>query len=343
MRSDLIPEPTLIMAPIRGITDVVYRNAFARWFGGFDRAIAPFIQPRRGQALRPGELRKLAPDANNALWTIPQVMTNDAQTFARALFELHDAGHVEVNWNLGCPSPTVAGRGRGSGLLPHPGHIDEILTHVLKVTPVQLSVKIRLGYHDPDEHLAVLEVLNRHPLTEVILHARTGDQMYWGVSDVDRAGRALARCRHPFAYNGDINDLEGFRKVRQLLPGAAGWMIGRGALMCPFLPALIKEDHACQVAGSGPPASPDAGVRCQRLRGFHDQLVNGYSQWLSGPGHLLDRMKEQWTYLAHSFANPRQVISQINRCAHVGAYTHAVDRVLDQPLLMPTPTDQTRI
>ena len=316
-----LPPPILILAPIRGITDAVYRDAFARCFGGFDRAVAPFIQLRQGQPLKPGELRQVAPEQNRSLRTIPQVLTNHAPTFAAALRELHDAGHDEVNWNLGCPYPMVAGRGRGSGLLPHPERIDAILTQVLEKTPVRLSVKLRLGYRNPDEYLAVLERLNRHPLTEVTLHARTAGQMYTGTVDLGRTGQALALCRQPFGYNGDITDPHGFRHLRQQLPGTATWMIGRGALACPFLPAWLK---------GAPLPAPD--VRRRQLREFHALLLDGYRQWLSGPGHLLDKMKEQWTYLALSFAQPRLVIPRIRHSGDLTAYTAATEWAFDQAL-----------
>ena len=332
MHRDLKTGPTLILAPIRGITDVVYREAFARCFGGFDRAVAPYLQPRRGHALRPVELRQVDPELNRGMKTIPQLLTNDPQTLVDALFELSDAGHMEVNWNLGCPSPNVAGRGRGAGLLPHPQRIDEILTYVLAKTPVKLSVKIRLGYKEPDEHLAVIDVLNRHSLTEVTLHARTGEQMYGGVADVARAEEALACCRHPFVYNGDITDPHDFSELQQRLAGAAGWMIGRGALMSPFLPLILKEAGDVVEADAGWSALPVPAVRGPRLRQFHDLLFDGYGQWLSGPGHLLDRMAAQWSYLAHSFADPKQVATRLGRCRDVSTYRTAVDWAFDQML-----------
>jgi tRNA-dihydrouridine synthase B len=324
--------PTLILAPIRGITDVVYREAFAQCFGGFDRAIAPYIQPRRGHELRPVELKQVVPEPNQRMVAIPQVLTNDARTFAATLRELHNAGHMEVNWNLGCPTPNVAGRVRGSGLLPHPERIDKILTHVLTSTPVRLSAKIRLGYKDPDEHLAVMEVLNRHPLTEVILHARTGAQKYQGSSDWERAAEALAQCRHPFIYNGDITDPGGFTVLQEKLAGAAGWMIGRGALKFPFLPALLKAGSHAENGNRSLPALPEPEARVPQLREFHDLLYAGYRKWLSGPRHLLDRMRSHWTYLSHSFADPNLVANRLRNSSDQSSYLANVQWAFEQPV-----------
>ena len=312
--------PALILAPIRGVTDVVYREAFARSFSGLARAVSPFLQLRQGHSLRPAELRQVALETNRALVTIPQVLTHHAPTFSSALRELGAAGHETVNWNLGCPYPTVAGRGRGAGLLPHAQRIDAILAVVMKDAPVRLSVKMRLGYHDPDEFKAVIEVLNQYPITEVSLHARTADQMYAGEVDVGRAGQALTLCRHPFVFNGDITSVAGFLDLRRQLPLAAGWMIGRGVLQNPFLPALIQGEPL-----------PSADSRRARLITFHSLLFEGYGQWLSGDQHRMDRMLEQWEYLSQGFADPPAVFSRI-RHSHANNYEATVAWAFNQPL-----------
>jgi tRNA-dihydrouridine synthase len=319
--SEQAPPPALILAPIRGITDAVYRRVWAGCFSGFDRAVAPFVQVRQGHGLRPGELRQLSSAYNTTLKTIPQLLTTHPPTFTAILRELHDLGHTEVNWNLGCPAPMVAGRGRGAGLLPHPDRIAAILDQVLPSSPVRLSVKMRLGNQNADEFPAVIAVLNRYPLCEVILHARTAAQMYGGVVDLARAEQAAALCRHPFIYNGDIATPGGLHELRRRFPAAAGWMLGRGALANPFLPAQLK----------GTPL-PDADTRRRQLRQFHDRLQNSYAAWLSGPGHLQDKLLEQWSYLAHAFAEPRHLLTRLRHSQDLDAYADTVAWIFDQPL-----------
>jgi len=313
-------KPTLILAPVKGVTDQVYREAFACCFGYLDRAVAPYIRPRKGHPLRKVELQQVAPEHNQLLRTIPQVLAKNAATLVEALLSLHAAGHGEINWNLGCPTRNVAGRGLGCGLMSQPEEIDEVLSHALSASPVRLSVKLRLGYEDPDEYRAVMEVLNRHPLTEVILHARTGAQIYGGLCDIERARDALERCRHPFIYNGDIRDQAGFERLRESLPGVAGWMIGRGVLERPALPRILKRGE-------------ETDGRRQRLRDFHDRLFNGYQERLSGPGHLLDWMKGHWTYLSCNFIDSAAVKTRFRRCRSIDAYLTAVDWALAQPVV----------
>ncbi len=319
-RDSLADKVRLILAPIRGVTDVVYREAFAGCFGGFDEAVAPFVPLKQGHSLRPVELQQLAPDRNRCMPVCPQVLTNHPPTFSAVLRELRDVGHEEVNWNLGCPHPAVVGRGRGAGLLSEPNRIDAILADVLKDAPVRLSVKLRLGYHDPDEFVAVMEVLNRYPLARVILHARTADQMYDGAVDMERAAQVLALCRHPFVFNGDITHVAEFSERRRKLPGTASWMVGRGALGNPFLPALLK---------GAPPLS--VAVRRGQLIKFHGLLFDGYGRMMSGARHQRDKMMEQWDYLSRSFADPGAVLARIRRSSY-DQYESVVDWVFGQPL-----------
>ncbi len=311
----------LSMAPIHGITDAVYRQAFAQCFSGFDRAVAPFIQPRQGNPLRFGELRQLSPENNSLLRTIPQILTNHAETFSAALKELHGTGIDEANWNLGCPYPTVTDRGRGAGLMPHHDQIDAILGKVLSSSPIKLSVKMRLGYSSPDEFIPVIEVLNRYPLSEVILHPRTAGQMYEGTLDLERASHAMSICKHPFIFNGDITTVEGFKELQIKFGGAAGWMIGRGALSCPFLPSMLKGAEF-----------PSADERRKQLRKFHELLYEGNRQWQSGQSHLLDKMFEQWEYLSKSFAKPLRVMRRVQKSRNLGQYYDAVGWCFEQEI-----------
>ncbi|MFA5206946.1 MAG: hypothetical protein WC708_21300, partial [Lentisphaeria bacterium] len=92
----------------------------------------------------------------------------------------------------------------------------------------------------------------------------------------------------------------------------------------PFLPAQLK----------GLPL-PDADTRRRQLRQFHDRLHNSYALWLSGPGHLQDKLLEQWHYLAFAFAEPRQLLNRLRHSQNLEACAETVDWIFDQPLATP--------
>jgi tRNA-dihydrouridine synthase B len=308
---------TLIMAPLQGFTDVTFRNVYARHFSGVDEALAPFISTMGQQRLKPSRITDVDPQRNRSLPVTPQILGNAAHDFIFLARHLAEMGHTQVNWNLGCPHSKIAKKMRGSGLLMFPQTIDMLLEKIIPRIPVPLSVKIRLGRQDKEEIHELIQVMNRHPLDHVILHPRTGVQMYRGAADHDAFEAAMAASVHPFVYNGDITDTASFSTVKLRFPGIRRFMIGRGILANPFLPEEIKG------------LSPVPGQRLQRLRDFHEDLLDGYAKIFSGPGHLTGRMKGFWNYLGPSFQHHRQPMKKIFKSPSLEAYTDNVALFFD--------------
>jgi len=293
----------LILAPIRGITDCIYRHAAAVHFGGFDSAVAPFIPTVSGTRIPDKYLRDVLPEYNTRLPVVPQILSKDPHAFIRMAARLNDFGYGTVNLNLGCPFPRVAKKGRGSGMLCHPDTVDRFLEAVMPAIPNRLSIKLRLGRFVPGEIEVLMPVLNRYPLDALIIHPRVGVQMYDGRPELEWFAASAAASRHPVVYNGDINTRSDFKRLAVRFPGIDHWMIGRGALANPFLPGVIKGE------GASEETSP-----LIRLRAFHDDLFDAYRERMQGPGHLLDRMKGIWYYLAAGFSDGRRLLKQIQKC-----------------------------
>jgi tRNA-dihydrouridine synthase B len=306
--------PRLILAPLKGFTDAVFRSAFAEHFDGFDGALAPFVTTVAADRLTEKHVRDLLPQQNTRLSVEPQILGNASEDFiflARRLFEM---GYAEVNWNLGCPFRPVTKKRRGSGLLPFPEQVDEFLDKTLRALPGRLSIKMRLGRNRADEIFKLLPILDRYPLKEITIHPRTARQMYSGAPDLDAFQACLDRSNHRLVYNGDIADLQGFRTLQERFPRVASWMIGRGALTNPFLPAAIKNGQAC----------PDGNV--MKFKAFYDDLFARYQERLCGPGHLLDRMKGFWKYFAAAFKNGPALEKEIHHTFKLPRYFETVGR-----------------
>lgn len=310
--------PTLWLAPLKGLTDAGFRRTFAEHFGGFDRAMAPFITAVVAERLTDKHLRDVLPGADGAVPLTPQILGNAPEAFLHVAQRLHGLGYSEVNWNLGCPFRPVSKKRRGAGLLAFPDAIDEFLDRLLPALPTALSIKMRLGRTTADEIFKLLPILDRYPLSEIIIHPRTARQMYGGRPDLDAFERCLGLIRHPIVYNGDIVDVDGFEALRARFPGIGAWMIGRGALSDPFLPAEIRT-------GVGP-----AGDKVGRFKAFYDDLFVRTRERLSGPGHLLDRMKGYWTYFADAFTEGASLAKQIHRTFHLPRYVDTVERFFQE-------------
>ena len=118
----------LYLAPMEGVTDRVFRQAYCRCFEPLDKYFAPFLSPNENGKLGPRDLAQLDPERNPGCLPIPQILTNQAEGFIRTAAQLKRMGYQEINLNLGCPSGTVVSKGRGAGFLAFPEQLDGFYT-----------------------------------------------------------------------------------------------------------------------------------------------------------------------------------------------------------------------
>jgi tRNA-dihydrouridine synthase B len=306
-------QPFLYLAPIRGITDCLFRNLFQRHFGGVNAAVAPFVNPQPHSNFDPKQLRDLQPAENVAMVVVPQFLHTDVDGLLALAHQLHDLGYTHINWNLGCPAPMVTRKRRGSGLLPYPDAIIDILDRIIPKLPMHLSIKTRLGLNHPEELSTLLPRLNDYPLQEIIIHARLGKQLYKGTTDIPSFAGCLGLSRHQVVYNGDITTPAIFEGLQQQFPTVRRWMIGRGILADPFLARTIK----------GETFSPRQ--RVVMLRDFHRDLYEGYKDSLAGSSHLLGRMKQIWFYLTASLPEQQKLWKKIRKSSTEANYLATID------------------
>jgi tRNA-dihydrouridine synthase B len=310
----------IILAPIMGITDHSYRNIFARFFSGVDEAMAPFLSSVQARSIKPAYLKDLLPENNALMPVVPQILSKDPEDFLFLAQKIFDLGFTTVNWNLGCPSPTVVNKRRGSGLLPFPEVIHRFLDRVLAELPGGLSIKLRLGRYDAGELEALWPIFNQYPLTEIIIHPRLGAQLYTGSVNLEAFEHCLARTSHRIVYNGDIRTAADFEALAERFPSIDTWMIGRGLLANPFLAAEIQSFH-----------NPSLKKRRDMyiLQAFHSALYRQYQGIMCGPAHLLARMKGVWEYFAENFSNPGKVRKKIHKTNTPDQYLDAVRYFFD--------------
>lgn len=313
-QTSLLPPPKLYMAPLRGLTDHIFRTIFTQHFGGFDLAVAPFISSKRDTVFKPKYIRDVLPENNPKLPVVPQILSKSAEEFTALANYLHGFGYETVNWNLGCPFPVVAKKKRGSGMLPFTEEIHAFLDHACSHLKPRLSIKLRLGWHDPDDIFRLIPILNTYPVEEVILHPRTGLQRYEGPVDIDAFEKCLPLITCPVVYNGDICSLEDFRRLSERFPGLKRWMLGRGCIANPFLPREIKSPNE---------RSPDKIVK---MKTFHIALFEAYSDLLAGPSHVMNKMKGYWQYFSCLFEDCGKAVKRIKKMRRPDLYLEEVNR-----------------
>jgi tRNA-dihydrouridine synthase len=308
----------LFLAPIQGMTLANYRNAFARFFGGIDAYYAPFIATAEMRKISTSLFKDLAHENNGSnIKVVPQLLGNNSSDFRLFSSVLVGMGYNEINWNIGCPFPTVTKKKKGSGILPYPDMIRELLDTACADASYTLTVKMRLGLYDTEEGIRVINTLNEYPLGGVIIHARTGMQMYTGSVDLDSFEALASACRHEVTYNGDIFTQADFTRISSRFPDIKNFMLGRGALYDPFLPSAIK--------GHVIPAENKMSI----VKQFHDELFNYFKSRLSGDKHLCDRMKEFWSYLSFHIDKDGKLMKKIKKCHTTADYLEVVTPVFN--------------
>ena len=287
----------LYLAPLEGITGNIFRTALHETFGGADKYFTPFISPTENGALSTKVYNNILPENNKGQKLVPQILTDSADGFITMCKKLSEFGYEEFNLNLGCPSGTVVSKGRGSGFLAFPDKLDAFLDDIFS-RGYNISVKTRIGKESPDEFAYLLEIYNKYPMTELIIHPRTRTEMYKGTPHMEIYEYAVQNSKNKLCYNGNIftpADMSGFLKK---FPDTPAVMIGRGAVNDPALFALIK--------GCPHPEK-------EKYREFYQRVYEGYSGVLSGPSHLLHKMKEVLLHLSSSFVQPEKAVKNIKK------------------------------
>ncbi|MFA7173275.1 MAG: tRNA-dihydrouridine synthase family protein [Kiritimatiellia bacterium] len=306
------------LAPLRGVTVRVFRNQFARFFAAPDIAVAPFVPSVAGVKVKAGLLSDIDTALEQGLPLVPQIIGKDAGQLRVMLGAFKDFGYDRADLNAGCPWPFVAKKGRGSGLLRDADSLARLLEVGCEEMPGGFSIKVRLGLKTSDLLLKRMEIINRFPLREVAIHARTAQQMYEGEVLLDDFAFAAAACQHPVVYNGDICSANDFAYLKGRFPKTTRWMIGRGLAVDPFLMESIR---------AGKPVERDS----ERLRSFLESYLEACGEELSGNNPVMGRMKEFWSYQHTGLVQGGRIWDAIKICRTVDEYRRVVDSAFSHP------------
>lgn len=305
---------SLYFGPFQGITDVYFRRLFMQYFGGVDKVFTPFFAGVDKDNCKSLKTAEIDPQLNNTFITIPQLLSKNADELLRFASHCKQTGYREINWNLGCPSPQVADKKRGSGLLPYPEEIDRILNSYFEVNPLILSVKCRFGLEHVNEFDSLLKVFNRYPISELIVHARVGRQRYLGSALAEEFKRYIPLLNLPLVYNGDIFSESDFVRYRNQFSVINMFMLGRGLLSDPFLAREMK--------GMVPLLN-----KKEILRDFVVELFHVRQAAATHKLSPIGKQKELWSYLMWSFDEPQTVWRIIRKTTGIAEYEAAVDHV----------------
>ena len=300
-------------APLQGFTESAYRLAHSKFAPGIHTYYTPFLRLEKGE-VRAKDLRDL--QTEHPYHLVPQIIVRDVEEFNLLTKAVTELGFKEIDINMGCPYPMQTKSGRGSGILPHPEKVREILDAINQAaaepaaaSAPKFSIKMRLGLTSPEESLQLLPLLNSASLAHITLHPRIGIQQYKGALDFETFDKFYSECKHPLIFNGDITDLKQIQYIETHYPKLAGIMIGRGLLANPVL--------AAQYAGL------PCGSTTETLLKIHADIAADYARRLQGNAQILDKIRPFWTYADL----PKKTRKKIEKSKTLEEYLEAVNKL----------------
>ena len=237
---------------------------------------------------------------------------------AKAIQELVPCAGIDIN--LGCPAPTVCGKQAGGALLRNHDLIRRIVHELRPAVHGRLTLKTRIGFESPAEFEALLELFASLPLDSLAIHGRTVRERYQSDVHTAEIARAVASLPYPVVANGSIVSVASARAMWRKT-GAAGLMIGRGAIRNPWLFEEIRDS----LAGREP-----------HRRHFHEVLayLRELTEEVSREGdfekesQIVNRMKKFTNYIASGIAGGT-LNDELRRATTLAGYEASCQRHLD--------------
>lgn len=233
-------KPILALSPMADMTDSAFCQV-VRQIGGADVVYREMVSAEavvRDNAKTLG-MTDFVP-AERPI--VQQIFGSEPIVMARAAaIVMEHAGPEGIDINMGCPVYKITSNFNGCALMKEPDRAASIIREIKQaIGDTPLSVKIRLGWSDPDDFKKFIPVIEDAGAQLITIHGRTKAQGYAGKSDWARIAEAKKIARVPLLANGDIHEPHQVKEALEIT-GADGVLIARGALGNPWFFKLSNE------------------------------------------------------------------------------------------------------
>ncbi len=296
----VIIDPPLVLAPVAGHTDSLFRQAI-KSLGGCGLVVSELVSTE-GMTRHQGRTAFLTQFVESERPITIQIFGSNPERMAESAAMVEAMGADIVDVNLGCPVRKVVRQGGGSNLLRDLPLTERILRAVRKAIRTPLSIKIRSGWdRNSINALEVLQLAEGCGVDALTIHGRTRSDLFSGHADWQIIARMKEKAKIPIIGNGDVftpQDAE--RMFRET--GVDGIMIGRGVLSNPW---LIRQcwDHL----NGKRSVSPTLKERMEFFIEFLHRISNEIP-----PPVALGKIKKVGGYLSKGFPGSSQLRVRIH-------------------------------
>ena len=230
---DVAIDPPLVLAPVAGHTDSLFRQAI-KGLGGCGLVVSELVSTE-GMTRHPAGSDHITRFEETERPVSIQIFGSDPARMAQAAAMVEAMGADIIDVNLGCPVKKVVTQGGGSNLLRDLPLTEKILRAVREAVKAPLTVKIRSGWdRNSINAVEVLKLAEDCGVEALAIHGRTRCDLFSGKADWKIIARVKAQARIPVIGNGDVfSPADAERMFRET--GVDGIMLGRGVLSNPWL------------------------------------------------------------------------------------------------------------
>jgi tRNA-dihydrouridine synthase B len=231
--------PNIVLAPMAGVTDSVFRRMILRMGGcglvSTEMTNAASVSPK---ALKRHHLLDFYPEERPLTM---QLSGNEPDLVAFAAARVEQLGADIIDINCGCPSPKVTGGGHGSALLKDLPKLGQVLRAVKAAVSIPVTLKFRAGWDEARLNFReTAKIAEDAGIAALALHPRTKEQDYKGQADWSRVAAVKQHVGIPVIGSGDVSDaMDALIRLRD--SGADGVMIGRAAMENPWIFMQIAQ------------------------------------------------------------------------------------------------------
>ena len=323
------PRPALVLAPMQDVT----HHAFLRVmhaYGDPDWYVTEYTRVYENARVDPA-VAKCFEQNPTGQPIVAQMIGRSVPDLVRVAVEMEKRGAAGIDLNLGCPAPVVCRKDAGGGLLRQPEQIDRILGALRDALQGTFTVKTRVGYESKEEFPRLLDIFRRHTIDGLTVHGRTVKDGYATPVHLDAIRLAVESMPCPVIANGNAVSTRTALALWERT-GAAGVMIGRGAIRDPWLFARIRA--RCEGQPAPAPTRRDLHVY---IRTLWDALkIPGKPE-----NRLVQAMKKFLNFTADGLSEGNAFLHQIRRAGTPEEFQTICDRHLDsdEPLPEEPPFD----
>lgn len=290
--------PPLLLAPMAGLTHSALRQIFSG-FGGVGLLSTEMLRARG----LPTENPMVSPCLIRTGLEKPlsyQLLVSSDREIAPAIDKLHKLQADAIDLNMGCPARSVGNSGGGFMLMEQPENASRIVMEARKGTRLPLTAKIRLGVELDEQALKdFCAMLEDEGIDMLSVHARLKKESFARRPRWEWIARIKEWLRIPVIANGGIFNVQDAKDCLRV-SGADGLMLGRGAVVRPWLFAEIARDlYGCSIV------EPEVSLPAV-YSNFIDLITD-----LFRPERRLGRLKEFTHYFARNYQFGHQLSSRI--------------------------------